>query len=338
MSFSKNIFLALLLSVLASPARAETVIKFATIAPEGTSWMRVMREFADAAAQKTAGRVKFRIYAGGVQGDEKDVLRKIRLGQLHAGGFTGMGIGSAAAKLRVLDAPFLFKSPAEVDYITGNFDAEFRKYLAEGGYELLGWADVGSVLLFTNTPVRAPQDLHNVKMWIWEGDPIAEAAFKPMKIAAVPLSITDVLTSLQTGLVNGVYGNSMAVVAMQWFARVKYMFSLPIANAAGAVLVSKKMFDTLSPQDRETLLELGRKYFTEKLTKQSRADNIAAVSTLRKEKITVTEPAPEAVAQFEEMGAQARQSLAGRLYPADLLARVEKSLADYRKAQEKAKK
>jgi len=328
--FKKVVLAAIACFAVACPVSAQSVIKFATLAPEGSTWMKVMKTFQADVEKNTAGRVKFKMFAGGVQGDEKDVLRKIRLGQLQSGGFTGVGIGEAAAKLRVMDSPFLFKTSEEVDFINKSYDAEFRKYLEEGGFVLLGWADVGFVYLMTNTPVYAPQDLKKTKMWIWEGDPIAEAAFKYIGISPVPLSITDVMTSLQTGLVNGVYGSPLSVVALQWYSRVKYMFGLPIANAAGAVLVSKKAFDKLSPEDQKILLDLGATHFA-RLSSLSRQDNKSAIATLKKEKITVTEPSsPEVTARFEAMGLEARKSLAGKLFPAELLERIEKSLAAFR--------
>jgi len=326
-----NFIFCAALCFLSPSAQAETVIKFASLAPEGTAWMNAMRDFAKEASEKTGGEVKFKIYAGGVQGDEKDVVRKIRLGQLHAGGFTGVGIGEIAPQIRVLDAPFLFKSSEEVDLITKTFDSQVRKYFSDAGYVLLGWADVGFVHLFTNVPVTKPEDLKAVKMWIWEGDPIAEAAFRAMKIPAVPLSISDVNTSLQTGLLNGVYGSALSVVALQWHAKVKYMFTLAVANSAGAVLVSRKIFDGLSQETQKTLLSLGEKHFT-KLSERSRKDNIAAVETLKKQGISLTSPASkETTAVFEEMGASARLSLAGRLYPKELLDDIEKTLRESRK-------
>jgi TRAP-type C4-dicarboxylate transport system substrate-binding protein len=338
MTFSRKFIIAVLFALAPVTARAETVIKFATLAPEGSTWMRVMKEFQTAVETQTAGRVKFKTYPGGVQGDENDVLRKIRLGQLHGGGFTGVGIGQVAPSLRVLDAPFLFHSSDEIDHITKTYDAQFRKSLADGGYVLLGWADVGFVYLMSNTPIRAPQDLHHVKMWIWEGDPVAEAAFKYMQVSPVPLSVTDVLTSLQTGLIDGVYGSPLAIVAMQWYSKMKYMFGLPITNASGAALVSKKAFDQLSPQDQKTLLDLGQKYFTEKLSTLSRQDNTTSIATLKKEKIVVTDPASkDAAAQFENMGIQSRKSLCGKMYSAELLSGIEKTLADYRAAKDKKK-
>ncbi|HAU89532.1 MAG TPA: ABC transporter substrate-binding protein, partial [Elusimicrobia bacterium] len=238
MNFFKTLTLAAALLAPALPAAAQTVVKFATLAPDGSTWMKAMRKFTDETTAKTGGRVKFKIYAGGVSGEDKDVVRKIRLGQLQAGGFTGVGIGEVAPEARLLDTPFLFKSAGEIDHVYKTLDTDFRKIFESHGYVLLGWAEVGNVNIFSNTPVTKPEDLRNVKMWLWEGDPIAEATFQALHIKPIPLSITDVMTSLQTGMINGVYGSPLSVIALQWFARMKYVFALPLTNASGAVLIS----------------------------------------------------------------------------------------------------
>jgi TRAP-type C4-dicarboxylate transport system substrate-binding protein len=337
MSFSKTTLTLLLAFTAALPAAAAPVtIKFATLAPEGSAWMKVMEKFAGEVREKTAGRVKFRMYPGGVQGDEKDVVRKIRIGQLHAGGFTGVGIGEIAPAVRVLDTPFLFKSVPEIDHVYGSLDADFRKMFEEAGYVLLGWAEVGDVIILSNSPVKKPADLKAVKMWIWEGDPIAEASFSALGIKPIPLSITDVMTSLQTGMIDGIYGSPLAVLAFQWHTRMKFALSLPLANASGAVVVSKKVFDSLTKEDQAVLLASGDRHFRE-LTRISRADNAQSVGLLKKAGISFTDPAGKAiVAEFESSGKSARESLAGRLYSGELLKRVEKALADFRK--QKAKK
>ena len=135
MSSSKKLpaVCALLLALCAASAQAQTMIKFATLAPEGSTWMKAMRQYTAEVSSKTANRVQFKIYAGGVSGDEKDVVRKIRLGQLQAGGFTGVGIGEIAPEIRLLDTPFLFKNSAEIDHIYKTFDADFRKYFETRG-------------------------------------------------------------------------------------------------------------------------------------------------------------------------------------------------------------
>ena len=336
MNCSKIFALALLLALPSEKAAAETVIKFATLAPQGSTWMRVMDEFSAEVLAKTGGDVKFKTYAGGVQGDEKDVLRKIRLGQLHGGGMTGVGLGLIAPSVRVLDAPFLFKNTAEVDGIHAAFDPELRKYFEDGGYVLLGWAEVGLVYLYTAQRVEKPADLRSVKMWTWEGDPVAEAALRALDVSPIPLSVTDVMTSLQTGLINGVYGSPLSVIAMQWFTKTKYMLGVPITNASGAAVMSKQAFDKLKPEHQKILLDLGAKHFS-RLTTLSREDNTKSVETLKKQGITVTTPDAQAQAAFESAGIKARQSLSGKLYTADLLDRMEKKLAQLRQGPAKKK-
>jgi TRAP-type C4-dicarboxylate transport system substrate-binding protein len=323
-------FIALFFAISYLAFAQEYTIKFATVAPDGSTWMNVMREFDQAIRKESNGKMGFKIYAGGVQGDERDVLRKIKLGQLHSAGVTGVGMTSIASKARILDSPFLFKSYDEVDTITAAFDQELKQAFVDGGYVNLGWAEVGWTYVFTNTPVRSPEDMKKVKMWMWEGDPIAEAAFKAIGINPIPLSLTDVLTSLQTKLIDGVYAPPLAVIALQWFSRVKYMLDAPLADAVGAIIISKKKFDELPPDLQEILRRNGTKYM-KKLTALSREDNAKSIETLKKNGVTMTELSlPEARASYDEIGKKARLLLVGKLFPEDLLNRLEKAVADYR--------
>ena len=304
-------------------------IKFATVAPEGSTWIKIMRDYDKAVRDQSGGRVGFKIYAGSVAGDEKDVIRKIRLGQYHAGGFTGVGLGEVAKTVRVLDAPFLFKSYDESDFIINKFDAEFRKAFEDGGFVLLGWAEVGFVYIFSDRPVYSAEDLKNTKMWMWEGDPIAQAAFQAIGISPIQLSITDVMTSLQTGMINTVYNAPYALVALQWFTRVKYMMGQPLAISNGAVLLSKKTFDSMPKDLQDILLTNGKKYFRD-LTLASRKENEEAIQTLKKRGIEVTYPPKNVAAQFEETGEKARRLLVDKLFSQQFLDQVEAALSTYR--------
>lgn len=319
---------------LAAPASGQQhVIKFASLATEGSTWMNVMKDYDAAVRKESGGRLGFKIYAGGVQGEDKDVMRKIRLGQLQSAGITGVGIGEISPKLRILDAPFLFQSYAEVDHFQKTFENELSQEFQKNDYVLLGWAEVGFVYVLTNTPVRSVADMNGVKMWAWEGDPIAEAAFRALGISPIPLSVTDVLTSLQTGLINGVYTSPLAGVVLQWHTRVKYMLNAPLADAAGAVVVSKKKFDTLPPDLQEILLRNGKKFMTE-LTRKSREENAAAIQTIKKNGVQVVEVAsPATLREFEATGRKARRMLVGRLFDEDFLNRAEKAVADFRAAE-----
>ena len=331
--------MTILLFMLASTSSAQQyTIKFATVAPEGSTWMNVMKEYDQAIRKESNGRLGFKTYPGGVQGDEKDLLRKIRIGQLHSAGVTGNGLTTVAPVARVMDSPFLFKTYDEVDNIYQTFDKEFNQSFTENGFVNLGWAEVGFVYMFTNTPVRVTEDLKGVKMWMWEGDPIAEAAFKAIGIHPIPLSITDVLTSLQTKLIDGIYISPYAAIALQWFSRVKYMLDVPLADAAGAVIISKKKFDEMPADLQEILLKNGRKYM-QKLTSLSRQDNAKSIETLKKNGISILSPPSEkAVSAYEDRGKQARRMLVGKLFSEDLLNKVEASVADYRKKNHKSLK
>lgn len=318
--------LALSLSMLAAQ---EYTIKFATLAPEGTSWMNVMREFDAAVRKETGGKVGFRIYAGGVQGDEKVVLRKIKSGQLQAGGFTGVAMGEIASQVRILDTPFLFRTYAEIDHIYEKFDEEFRKAFDDNGYVLLGWAEVGFVHVFTNTYIARPQDLKSLKMWTWEGDPIAETFFRELGISPIPLAMTDVMTSLQTGLIDAFYTSPYAALTLQWYTRAKYMVDVPLADAAGAVLVSRKFFDRIPPDLQEVVLRNGKVFF-KRLVQMTRKDNKDAIEAMRERGMTLIKADQKDHEYYVEMSERARRKLSGRLYSGEFLRRIEDALETFR--------
>ncbi len=304
-------------------------IKFATLAPDGSTWMKVMDEFNAEVLKLTDGNVKFKIYPGGIQGDEKDVLRKIRLGQLQSGGFTGVGLGEILPEARIMDSPFLFQNYQEVDYVTNQFYDEFSRKFEEEGFVLLGWTEVGFVYVFGNKPITSLQDLKGIKMWMWEGDPVAEATFKALGVTPIPLSITDVLTSLQTSLIEAVYTSPLACVTLQWYTRVKFMMDVPLADAAGAVLVSEKMFDKIPENYQQILREKGREYM-QKLVQLSRQDNQESIELMKKNGIEMVKLPEKNLEAFRKAGEEAREKLVGKLYSRELLDKVENSLAELR--------
>ncbi|HEY6952664.1 MAG TPA: TRAP transporter substrate-binding protein DctP [Bacteroidota bacterium] len=311
-------------------------IKFATIAPKGSTWMNVMEEYDAAIRKESGGRIGFKIYPGNIQGDEKQVLRKIKAGLLQSGGFTGVGMGEIAPKVRVLDSPFLIRSYAEADHLYQVFDNDFSQAFEDGGYVLLGWAEVGFVYVFTNTPIKKPDDLKGIKMWTWEGDPIAETAFRVLGIDPIPLSFDQVLTSLQTGLINAVYTTPYAAIALQWYTKVKYMVDVPLTDAAGAVLISKRYYDGLPKDLQDILMRNGRTYMA-KLTQLSRLDNKKSIDELKKRGIIVTTATSEETEAYVEVGAKARRNLVGRMFTEEFLDRVEKEVRDFSKTEKAGK-
>jgi TRAP-type transport system periplasmic protein len=331
---------AVLSLALALPARAGEAkfVKFACLAPDGSTWMKAINELNKDLDAATKGELKLKIYAGGVQGDEKDVVRKIKIGQLHAAGFTGVGIGEIAPELRILDAPWLFNNYEEVDHVYKKFDGEFRQIIDKAGFVLLGWTELGFVYVFSKNPINSPDDMKKQKMWVWEGDPIAQAAYKAIGVSPIPLSVVDVMSSLQTGLIDGVYGPPLAVSVMQWFTRTKYIYATPMADSSGAVLVSKASFEKLTAEQKKALLDASDKHL-KKLNAATRKENIEALEALKKQGLTLSAaPSKETLERYKQLGTQARAELAGKLYSKDLLDRVEKALAEFRAGGVKPKK
>ena len=305
-------------------------IKFATIAPENSTWYNVMKEYDAAVRKESGGRLKFQIYAGGVSGDERAVLRKIRIGQLHSGGFTGVAMGEIAPSVRILDSPFLVSNNEEVDFLAARFEKDFEQAFEKGGFVLLGWAEVGFVHVFTNAPIQKPDDLKHIKLWTWEGDPVAEAAFRALGISPIPIAFPDVLTSLQTGLIDAFYSTPYATIALQWHTRAKYLVETPISRAASAVLLAKNYYDKLPADLQEILMRNGRTILP-KLVKLVREDNIKSTELLKKSGIIIQQVKDSELPIYIEAGKRARRSLVGKLYTEDFLDTVERSLDEFRK-------
>ncbi len=201
---------------LVADARAEEARRFATLAPEGSLWMKELEEGASEVEKLTDGRIKTKFYPGGSQGGERDVVRKMRLGQLDAAGLTSIGLGMIYPGIRVLELPYLWNSVEEIDYVRKKMWPYFQEKFAEKGFELLAASDVGWIHLFSVHDITSIEDLENTKMWAWTDDPIVRKLFKLMGLDGVPVGVPAVLPSLQSGRIEAAYGSPLAAVALQW--------------------------------------------------------------------------------------------------------------------------
>ncbi|NIQ01725.1 MAG: ABC transporter substrate-binding protein [Nitrospinaceae bacterium] len=303
-------------------AARKTRIKFSTLAPEGSSWMKVMRMLEKEIVQATGGEVGFKFYPGGVSGDEVDVIRKMRIGQIHAAGFTGVGLGEILPEVRVLDLPFLFRSDREVEYIYEKMNDYFAARFEEKGYILLGWVPVGWVYFFSQEPISTIDSLRPKKAWMWEGDPLVQETYIRMGVSPHPLSVTDVLLSLQTGVVDTVYASPMGALALQWFTKVEYMSELRMAYATGAVLMTQRSFKRLSPENQKKVKNISKQYLKQ-LVKKIQQDNHQAI-TLMKQNGLKSAPLPDKaeLQKFYAVGQQVQDKMNGKLFGQSVLDRI----------------
>lgn len=255
-----KIFICAILMLGLNHAYAVT-LKIGVLAPEGTTWAKNVMQMVKEIEDKTAGEVKLRVYYGGVQGDEPDVLRKIRIGQLHGGIFTGRALGEINGDVRVVELPFTFGNDREkawelVTKMKPFFDEGFKK----NGFINLGFFELGLVYLISQRKISTLEDIKGLKIWSWSGDKLAEAIASSMELVSVPLALPDVLSSLSTGIINAAYNTPLGVVALQWHTKIKYMVDYPLAFATGAFLVSSKGFDKIPAKHRQAVKEIATKY------------------------------------------------------------------------------
>jgi len=305
------------------PGLAEpVVIKFATVAPEGTPWMNIMEEMNQEIQEKSAGQVSFRFYPGGVAGDERDVIRKIRINQLHGGAFSGFGLGEVLPEVRVLELPLLFRTSAEADYVVASLFEHFAAGFAQKGFVLLALNEAGVVYIFSRDPIRSRADMARSKIWIWQGDPLPQAVFKAYGIVPVPLSLPNVLPSLQSGLIDACYGTPLTVLALHWFTKVKYRTSLPLTNVMGALVLSESVWQKLSTAQQTLVREAVRKFNARAVTNMRQYESKAVTLLQTTANIETVSVAEEEVARLQQISEQVRQELVGKLYPKALLERV----------------
>lgn len=267
-----------------SPVSDARTFKIATVAPEGTAWMKKIREGAELIQKKTQSRVKFKFYTGGIMGSDKSVLKKMHIGQLHGGALTGGGIADIYPDAQIYSLPFIFRTFGEVDYVRQTMDDMIRKGLQEKGIKALGISEGGFAYFMSRTPVRKVEDLTSMKNWLPEGDPISQAIYETIGVSPVPLPLSDVYTGLQTGLIDTVGSPQTGAIAFQWHTKVKYITDIPLVYLVGILVMDEKAFKKISAEDQKVVVETMAQVFKE-LDVINRNDNVLAREALKQQGI-----------------------------------------------------
>jgi TRAP-type C4-dicarboxylate transport system substrate-binding protein len=242
-------------------AAEQHLFKIASLAPAGSVWVEQFQRFADEVKEKSGGEVTFRVYAGGVMGDEQAMYRKMRVGQLHGGGFTMSGISSVVQDFRVLSIPFLMKDYKEVDCVKNGLLPTFKDEFREKGLELIAMTEVGFIYAMSTKPLRTLDDLRKSTNWSPAGDPVSETYLTTLGITPVQLSIPDVLSSLQSGLVETVYNSLYGGIVFQWFTKAKYVVDIPYGYAYGVFALDGKKFAKLTPEQQQIIRQSADTHF-----------------------------------------------------------------------------
>jgi len=255
------------------------VLKIATVAPEGSSWMKEMRASAKEIQELTEGRVQIKYYGGGVMGNDTKVLGKIRIGNLHGGAFTPSALQQVYPEISLYGLPLTFESNEEVAYVRARLDQTFTDGLEEAGFINFGFAAGGFAVIMSNKPVTSLSDLNGKKVWVPEGDTISYASMKALSLSPVTLPLTDVLTGLQTGLIDIVFMSPIGALVLQWHTKVKFISDLPIVYTMGFMAIDKKAFNKISPADQEVVRQVMTRTYTQ-LNDANLDDNKEALQAL----------------------------------------------------------
>lgn len=288
-----------------------TTFKIATLSPEGSSWMKTMRAAGKDIKNKTDGRVKFRFYPGGVMGNDKSVLKKIRFGQLHGAALPGGALASKAPETQVYSLPRIFNSYAEVDYVRQQMDAEVEKGFEDAGFVNFGLAEGGFAYLMSKNKIAEATKLKDNKVWVPSDDPASDAASDAFDLSPTPLSLGDVLASLQTDLIDSVFASPIAAIALQWHTQVNYITDLPLVYFYAILAIDKKAFNKISTADQAIVRQIMRKAFKQ-LDQQNRKDNEAAFKALTQQGIELVALTPEQTNEWNKKTQEATQGFLAR--------------------------
>jgi TRAP-type C4-dicarboxylate transport system substrate-binding protein len=324
-----------------SGARADDEIiqiKIATQAPKGTVWLNELEALSKETKAKAG--VEFVFFHGGSMGTEAEIARQIKSKDLGGGLFTGIGLGEVLPEVRILELPFFYESVDEIDAVKKELEADMTKHFEEKGFIFLGWAEVGWAYIFSKEEAKNLAELKKRKIWLWSGDPLAEATFKEFGLAGTPLSLADVLPSLENGMIDSVYNSPYGLMGLNWHSKMKFMSRMTVGHGTGAFLIGKDDWEKISAKKRAKVQKIAREHL-DKLVKDIRQKNEACITELEKNGVKIVPIPADEIDDYKKRGLAVADSMAAPdeetrakknlLYTKDWLERVKSIVAKTRK-------
>jgi TRAP-type C4-dicarboxylate transport system substrate-binding protein len=312
----------LALSLFTLGAQAAVTLKIGVLAPEGTNWANSMKKMAKEIEEATNKEVKLRFYFGGSQGDESDVLKKTRVGQLHGGVFTGKTLGDINGDVRVVEIPFTFhndraKAMSAVEKLAPYFNQQFEK----NEFKNLGFFEVGMVYFVSQKATPNIESLSGLKIWSWEGDEMVSSMIEAMKLISVPLPLPDVLSSLSTGIVEAAYAPPLGMIALQWNTKIKYLLDFPLAFSVGAFLVSNKDWNKIPAELRAKVEGIAARHMGE-VNKANAKDNDDALVVMKSQGVEFLKFPETDIQKAKALRSEIIKKLEGKLFSKEALTKL----------------
>jgi TRAP-type C4-dicarboxylate transport system substrate-binding protein len=307
---------------------AET-IKLGTIAPNNSPYYEILRDLGESWAQISNGSIRLRIYAGGVAGDDPDMVRKMRIGQLDAALVAGSGLYEIAPETKALQMPLMFRDDDEWDHVRTKMAVKLENIYAAKGFRVLLWGDCGWVYLFTQKPVVHPDDLKPQRLFVWAGDQDNLQAWKNMGYRAVPLAVNEIHSALHSGLINAYITTPIAALSFQWFGLSKEMTNLQLVPMVGALVISERKWQAIPADVRERLAksasEAGNRFLL-----QMRKHSVEAIGVMQQHGLNVHAVPPDVATEWNKRIRANYPTVMGKNVPPELVAEVERLRDEYR--------
>jgi TRAP-type C4-dicarboxylate transport system substrate-binding protein len=314
----------------AAPLSAKT-IKIATMAPQDSPWFEMLNEIASEWEAASGGEIETKIYPGGIAGDEFDVVRKMRVGQLDAAMLSIGSLPDISWQFRAMQMPLLIETYGELDHVMAGVGPTLDSALREQGFRVLAWGDAGWVHFFSTKPVVSPDDLRQLRLFVWGSNNPYVDAWKDAGFNPVPVPATDINGPLLTGLIEAIVVPPVAALSFQWFGTANHMAELRWAPLIGAVVMSERAWQKVPKALRQKFVDIADRV-SARYREKTRAVAPQAVAAMRSHGLTVHEIPPEIKAEWRAAVENGFSGVIGSVVPADLLARVQRLVAEYRAA------
>lgn len=333
--FATVVFAAFALLSAYAAQSAPLKLRLGTLVPKNSLYHRALLEMGETWKKAQNDGSTFTVYTDGSQGGEIDTAKRMRIGQLNAGLLSIVGLREIESAVSALqNLPLIFRSWEEVDYVREKMRPAIEKKFFDKGYVVLFWGDAGWVRFFSREPASRPEDYKRMKMFAWAGEPEQMEIMKAMGYQPVSLETADVLPALQTGLINAVPATPFYALATQFNGPAPHMLDINWAPIVGALVVTRKAWDAMSPAGQNALRSAAAKAGTEMRAK-ARAEDTEAIEAMKKRGLQVTKPSPAQEAEWRKFAEGIYPKIRGTLVPAETFDEVKRLLAEYRAANAK---
>ena len=310
-----------------------TSLRIGSLVPKNSPYHQQLLELGETWRTAQGGNARFTVFTDGSQGGEAELARRMRIGQLQGALMSVVGLREIEPSISALqNLPLLFRNWEEVDHVREKMRPALEKRFLDRGFVVIGWGDAGWVRFFSKDAAFLPDDYKRMKFFAWGSEPEQQSIMKSLGYTPVPLETADILPSLQTGMINVVPSTPYFALASQIYTTAPNMLELNWAPIVGALVVTKKAWDEMSPAGQQALRTAGEQASI-RMRNQARQEVDEAVTAMKKRGLTVNRPTPEQMRAWNELAERLYPRIRGTMVPADTFDEVFAHLKAYRAAR-----